>query len=82
MARLTQPGCATTSRAATAACSTSSSRVDLDSDGDLDFLTTRGNSEPYDGLQWLEQTRDATPGPSFTAARETESPEVPLLTAP
>jgi hypothetical protein len=52
--------------------------LDLDADGDLDFLTTRGNSEPYDGLLWLEQTRSATPGPSFMPARKQESPEVPL----
>jgi hypothetical protein len=52
---------------------------DLDGDGDMDFLTTRGNSEPYDGLLWLEQTRSAEPGPAFTAARAKESPEVPLL---
>jgi hypothetical protein len=56
--------------------------LDLDRDGDLDFLTTRGNSEPYDGLLWLEQTRSAEPGPSFTAARKKESPEVPLLSGP
>ena len=48
----------------------------------IDFLTTRGNSEPYDGLLWLEQTRSAEPGPAFTAARAKESPEVPLLASP
>jgi hypothetical protein len=52
--------------------------LDMDRDGDVDFLTTRGNSAPYDGLLWLEQTRSAEPGPSFTAARAKESPEVPL----
>ena len=56
--------------------------LDLDRDGDVDFLTTRGNSEPYDGLLWLEQTRSAEPGPSFSAARAKESPEVPLLSSP
>jgi hypothetical protein len=55
--------------------------VDLDADGDLDFLTTRGNSEPFDGLLWLEQTRSAEPAPSFTAARAKESPEVPLFSS-
>jgi hypothetical protein len=55
--------------------------LDLDRDGDLDFLTTRGNSEPYDGLLWLEQTRAAEPAPSFVAARRTDSPEVPLLSS-
>jgi hypothetical protein len=56
--------------------------VDLDADGDLDFLTTRGNSEPYDGLLWLEQTRSVEPASAFTAARPKESPEVPLLASP
>ena len=56
--------------------------LDLDADGDLDFLTTRGNSEPYDGLLWLEQTRSAEPSASFKAARKTESPEVPLPSPP
>jgi hypothetical protein len=56
--------------------------VDLDHDGDLDFLTTRGNSEPYDGLLWLEQVRSAAPERSFTSARKKESPEVPLLARP
>jgi hypothetical protein len=51
---------------------------DLDGDGDLDFLGTRGNSEPYDGLFWLEQVRSATPAPSFAPARERDSPEIPL----
>jgi hypothetical protein len=52
--------------------------LDQDRDGDLDFLTTRGNSEPYDGLLWLEQTRSAEPAPAFTSARAKESPEMPL----
>jgi hypothetical protein len=56
--------------------------LDLDRDGDLDFLTTRGNSEPYDGLLWLEQVRSAEPAAAFTAARAKESPEVPLPSAP
>jgi hypothetical protein len=30
---------------------------DLDKDGDLDFVSTRGNSIPYDGVFWLEQKR-------------------------
>jgi hypothetical protein len=51
---------------------------DLDADGDVDFLTTRGNSEPYDGLIWLEQTRAQKPARAFTPARERESPEIPL----
>jgi hypothetical protein len=47
--------------------------IDLDSDGDLDFITTRGNSFPYDGVLWLEQVRTAKPVPSFQYAREAES---------
>jgi len=51
---------------------------DMDGDGDVDFLGTRGNSGPYDGLFWLEQVRSAAPRPAFTRARPTESPEIPL----
>lgn len=51
---------------------------DLDGDGDVDFLGTRGNSGPFDGLFWLEQVRSDEPRPAFARARETESPEVPL----
>jgi hypothetical protein len=47
--------------------------IDLDGDGDLDFITTRGNSFPYDGVLWLEQVRTAKPVPSFQYAREAES---------
>ncbi len=51
---------------------------DLDQDGDIDFLATRGNSDPFDGVFWLEQVRSASPQPAFKAARENESPEMPL----
>ena len=51
---------------------------DLDNDGDIDFLATRGNSDPYDGVIWLEQIRTKNPLPSFKAARSGESPEMPL----
>lgn len=51
---------------------------DMDSDGDVDLLGTRGNSGPYDGLFWLEQIRSAEPRPAFTPARAHESPEIPL----
>jgi hypothetical protein len=47
--------------------------IDLDSDGDIDFVTTRGNSFPYDGVLWLEQVRTGDPVPNFTYARESES---------
>jgi len=51
---------------------------DLDNDGDIDFLATRGNSDPYDGVIWLEQIRTRNPLPTFKAARSGESPEMPL----
>lgn len=51
---------------------------DLDKDGDLDFVSTRGNSIPYDGVFWLEQKRTQEPQPSFFRARETDSQEMPL----
>jgi hypothetical protein len=50
----------------------------MDGDGDVDFLGTRGNSGPYDGLFWLEQIRSNEPRPAFERARAVESPEVPL----
>lgn len=51
---------------------------DLDGDGDIDFVGTRGNSDPYDGVFWLEQVRTNTPTPVFRPAREHDSEEVPL----
>jgi len=51
---------------------------DLDGDGDTDFLGTRGNSYPYDGVFWLEQVRTAEPVASFTRARSQDSDEVRL----
>ena len=51
---------------------------DVDGDGDLDFVGTRGNSVPYDGVYWLEQVRTETPLPSFAAARNEDSQEMPL----
>lgn len=51
---------------------------DMDSDGDTDFIGTRGNSAPYDGVFWLEQIRSATAQPSFQPARAEESAEMAL----
>ena len=51
---------------------------DLDGDGDMDLLSTRGNSAPYDGVFWLEQVRTSKPMPRFKAARDKESEEVGL----
>ena len=52
--------------------------IDLDKDGDLDFVSTRGNSHPYDGVFWLEQVRTEKPVHRFTPARKNESREVGL----
>lgn len=51
---------------------------DMDDDGDLDFVGTRGNSGPYDGVFWLQQVRSDTPQRAFVRARRDESPELPL----
>ncbi len=50
--------------------------ADADGDVDIDFVTTRGNSTPYDGVLWLEQVRTDNPVPSFDQAREVDSPEL------
>ena len=55
---------------------------DLDQDGDIDFLGTRGNSEPYDGVIWLEQVRTPTPQPVFQPARKVDSKQLPAPQAP
>ena len=51
---------------------------DLDADGDLDLIGTRGNSAPYDGVFWLEQVRTTAPQPAFRRARSEDSEEMPL----
>ena len=51
---------------------------DMDGDGDVDFVTTRGNSANFDGVLWLEQVRTPEPAPSFQPARENESAHLPL----
>ena len=55
--------------------------LDMDDDGNIDFVGTRGNSGPYDGVFWLEQVRSANPLRAFQQAREQESPELPLPSA-
>ncbi|MFC2112843.1 FG-GAP repeat domain-containing protein [Bacteroidota bacterium] len=52
--------------------------LDLDEDGDIDFVTTRGNSYPYDGVLWLEQVRSEEPLKRFIPARDSESREMGL----
>lgn len=49
---------------------------DLDGDGDLDAVGTRGNSEPYDGVIWLEQVRTGDARPAFEQARVIDSQQM------
>ncbi|MEM7219641.1 MAG: VCBS repeat-containing protein [Pseudomonadota bacterium] len=51
---------------------------DVDGDADLDVLGTRGNSEPYDGVFWLEQIRSEEPRAVFQPARSVDSQQMPL----
>jgi hypothetical protein len=51
---------------------------DMDGDGDLDLIGTRGNSGNFDGVFWLEQVRTAEPVKAFTPARAKESEPLPL----
>ncbi|MGA9574230.1 MAG: VCBS repeat-containing protein, partial [Lysobacterales bacterium] len=51
---------------------------DLDGDGDLDAVGTRGNSAPYDGVIWLEQVRTDQPASNFMEARAIDSQEMSL----
>jgi hypothetical protein len=51
---------------------------DMDLDGDIDFVGTRGNSAPFDGVFWLEQLRTKKVQKSFFGARLDDSEEMPL----
>jgi hypothetical protein len=51
---------------------------DMDGDGDVDFVATRGNSGNYDGVFWLEQKRTDKAERAFTPARRQESKALPL----
>ncbi len=51
---------------------------DMDQDGDIDFIGTRGNSAPFDGVFWLEQVRTASAIANFQPARSNESEEMAL----
>jgi VCBS repeat protein len=51
---------------------------DMDGDGDLDFVGTRGNSGNFDGVFWLEQVRTGKPVKAFTPGRTSESAPLPL----
>ena len=51
---------------------------DMDDDGDVDFVGTRGNSGTLDGVFWLEQRRTETPLQALEPARKRDSQSVPL----
>ncbi len=51
---------------------------DLDGDGDLDMIGTRGNSYPYDGVIWLEQVRTDEAQAVFQQGRDEDSQQMPL----
>jgi hypothetical protein len=51
---------------------------DLEGDGDLYFVSTRGNSGALAGVLWLEQVRTGAPARSLTEAREADSRQMPL----
>ena len=51
---------------------------DMDGDGDVDFVGTRGNSGEFDGVYWLEQLHSDGPVNAFRPARESESEPLPL----
>jgi hypothetical protein len=50
---------------------------DINEDGLIDFIGTRGNSGEYDGVFWLEQTRSQYSTRRFIPARKEESRELP-----
>ena len=50
---------------------------DLDGDGLVDFLGTRGNSGDLDGVFWLRQRRTEAPAPVFQSAWKTDSRQLP-----
>jgi hypothetical protein len=52
--------------------------IDLDKDNDIDFIGTRGNSEPFDGVMWLEQLGYDYSQKVFFPARKIDSKSVPF----
>ncbi len=81
-ARLARPGRATTFRVAIAACSISSSRAISTPTAISTSSPRAGTASPTTACCGSNRLAKLQPGPTFTAARKTESPEVPLLTAP
>ena len=53
--------------------------IDIDQDGDIDFVGTRGNSAPFDGVIWLEQIRSKDLLPTFKQARDRDSKSIPFV---
>jgi hypothetical protein len=51
---------------------------DLDEDGDLDMIGTRGNSFPFDGEIWLEQHRTDQAHAVFEQAQDVDSEQMSL----
>lgn len=51
---------------------------DMDADGDIDFVTTRGNSGMLDGVVWIEQVRSQLTRPAFVSAHANDSRPLPL----
>ena len=51
--------------------------IDLDNDEDIDFVGTRGNSKPYDGVFWLEQKGRGFEK-VFFPARKDDSQNIPF----
>ncbi|WP_165605807.1 FG-GAP repeat domain-containing protein [Flavivirga aquatica] len=53
---------------------------DMDKDGDLDFVYTRGNSHPFDGVYWIEQIRSKeNPTVFFKSERIKDSEKMPFI---
>ena len=52
--------------------------MDMNKDGLMDFVGTRGNSSEFDGVFWLEQRRTPNPEKVFSQARASESEQLAL----
>jgi hypothetical protein len=52
---------------------------DLNGDGLIDFVGTRGNSGVFDGVIWIEQQRSKSSKPRFAGARSAESRQLAAI---